>query len=489
MRDDEIRRLLTEANPWWRVAAANGDPVTAVRDHRLLRDRARYDLGYRSDVLADIAIAPISNALLILTGPRRVGKSVALLDLIAALCGRSDVDAFQVIHVPCDTLAARDLRRIFTLGRELTRSVDRNGLRPRVWLLDEVSAVAGWTAIVKGARDGTEVGDDTVVITGSRWREGEDVEGNLLAGRAGSTGARRVRHLLPMTFRQFLSSTRPELARPAPVHPSDLHSADIPATLEQLRFDVDAYDLAWQHFLTCGGFPRAAAEHASTGAVSDDFIRDLAAWLRDDIRLDGPPESLPLLLDQLAARATSPLNIANTAERLGWTRTVTERRLNRLVAGFAGVWCRQHDDVGRTVTGSQAKLYLVDPILSWLPSRLRAGLATPDMTALTEQAIGVALARTIDDIDEGRWIAGDTIGYIRTGSGKEVDLGPVRVPSASGTRTTTPIEIKWVETGWRGEAKVLENKYHHGIIATKSILDLSHPTWAVPAPFVALLLA
>jgi uncharacterized protein len=32
------------------------------------------------------------------------------------------------------------------------------------------------------------------------------------------------------------------------------------------------------------------------------------------------------------------------------------------------------------------------------------------MTRMTEMAIGVALARAIDDIEEARWVTGDTIG-------------------------------------------------------------------------------
>ena len=105
VRDDEIRRILTEANPWWRAAAAGHDPVDAVRSHRLIRDRARHDLGYRPSVLKDLATGPVGDSLVVLTGPRRVGKSVALLDLAAELCGRRDIQPFQVIHVPCDGMA------------------------------------------------------------------------------------------------------------------------------------------------------------------------------------------------------------------------------------------------------------------------------------------------------------------------------------------------------------------------------------------------
>jgi hypothetical protein len=51
-----------------------------------------------------------------------------------------------------------------------------------------------------------------------------------------------------------------------------------------------------------------------------------------------------------------------------------------------------------------------------------------------------------------------------------------------------PLECKWVDHGWRSEAKAINGKCSHGILATKSILDTTGDTWAVPAPLVALLL-
>lgn len=451
MRDDELRRILTEANPWWRAAVSGGDPVAWTTSHRLLRDRATHDLGYRSRVLDDIAVAPVRDLLVVLAGPRRIGKSVALLDAAASLCARRDVDPRQVLHVPCDGMRDRDLRRALTLGRELTRSVDAPASRVRVWLLDEVSAVIGWTAVLKAARDGTLFGDDTVVATGSRWVPGEDIVGSLLAGRAGTTEARRVRQLLPMSFRDFLAATRPELPRPDPLHPADLQSPPARASLEALQFEVDGYDLAWQDYLTCGGFPRAVAEHHRTGGVSTNYARDLAAWLRSDVDPDAAPESVPLLLAGLTRRAASPLNASSTAQALGYsTRQVFDRRLARLISTFAALECPQRKDSGALVPGSQAKVYLIDPLLAWLPSRLRAGLDVPDMTVLSEMALGVALARAIEELDEGRWVAGDAIGYVRTAAGNEVDFAPTVVPSASGFVPSIPLEK---QVGGRGVAQ------------------------------------
>ena len=51
----------------------------------MLLDRAEHDLGYRSSDLDDIATTPrIDDRLVVLTGPRRVGKSVALVDASVA---------------------------------------------------------------------------------------------------------------------------------------------------------------------------------------------------------------------------------------------------------------------------------------------------------------------------------------------------------------------------------------------------------------------
>jgi uncharacterized protein len=439
-------------------------------------------------VLADVANGPLTDRLVVLTGPRRVGKSVALLDAAVALCGRADIEPRQVIHIPCDEFKPQDLRRSLTLARELTKVVDRVEPRRRVWLLDEVTVVDGWTATLKSARDGTAFGDDTVVITGSRWSDSGDIEGHLLAGRAGTSPGRRIRHLHPMNFRAFVTSSRPTLALPAAVHPSALQSGAVARTLEELAFDLDAYDLAWQDYLTAGGFPRAVFEHVTSGLVSDTYVRDLAGWLRRDLQHDTPVDSLALLLDTLAFRSSSPLNVARTAQHLGYSADVFRRRLGRLVSSFAAIWCPQRHDNGRMVAGAQSKLYLTDPILAWLPSRLRTGCTDPDFTTLTEAALAVALARSVDDLDEGRWAANDTIGYGRTTSSNEIDLAPLTVPTTAGQATTTPIESKWVGSGWRAEARVLEAKHARGVVATKSILDLDHPTWAVPAPLVALLL-
>lgn len=486
MRDDEIRGRLREQNPWWRTRATAQSADAWRADDPVLRARARWDLGYRSELLDDVVETPGTDLLVILRGPRRVGKSVLLRDTAARLCQRPDFDPLRLIFFACDGMNARDLRRAILLGQASTRAAEPE---TRIWLLDEVAGIRGWTETLKYLRDTTNFGGDTVVCTGSSWDPQAEVERDLLAGRAGTGPGRRERTLFPMSYREFVSATRQDIPLPPRTSPGDLQRPQVAEVAAELEPFVTELDLSWQDYLTCGGFPRAVAEHHRSGVVSEPFLADLSSWLHRDVDAEGPPDSVPLLLADLHRRSAAPLNRRDTAATLGYPNpSAFERRLDRLTTAFATLWCPQVDERGRRVAGAQSKVYLADPLLAWLPPARRSGISDPDMTVLSEAAIAVALARSVDRSDPGRWSTQDAIGYLKTTAGGEIDLAPVPFRTASGTGQTTPIESKWVSAGWRREARAIESKYAAGILATKDVLDLAYPAWALPAPLVALLL-
>ena len=133
-------------------------------------------------------------------------------------------------------------------------------------------------------------------------------------------------------------------------HPGNSSRSRWPNLTATLDLFVDDLDLAWQSYLTSGGFPRAVAEHHRTGAVSDAFINDLVAWLHREVDPDVPAESVALLLDGLERRSSSPLSRASAASDLGYAnRPLFDRRVERLVTNFAALWCPQIDDKGRRV--------------------------------------------------------------------------------------------------------------------------------------------
>ncbi len=54
VRSDELRTQFRGAKPWWQAAATRTSPRASESSHRLLNSRQRSDLGYRSDILADV---------------------------------------------------------------------------------------------------------------------------------------------------------------------------------------------------------------------------------------------------------------------------------------------------------------------------------------------------------------------------------------------------------------------------------------------------
>ncbi|MGH3925805.1 MAG: hypothetical protein ACRDTT_23585, partial [Pseudonocardiaceae bacterium] len=328
-----------------------------------------------------------------------------------------------------------------------------------------------------------------VVCTGSSWNSDAALERDLLAGRAGTDSVRRTRLLLPMRFRDALAATGRAVPLPAPVPPWDLQNSFAREASTECELFVDEFDLAWQAYLSSGGFPRAVAEYHRTGRVSDAFCTDLMSWLHRDVDPDTAEDSVPRLLSGLADRSTSPLNRTASAQALGYaTRQAFDTRLNRLTTTFAGVWSHQVDDSGRRVLGTQSKFYLADPLLAWLGPRLRSGVAEPDFAQLTENALAVALGAAVENHQVGRWLTQDVLGYLRSGSGNEIDFAPLPLPTSAGEARTTPLESKWVSQGWRAASRGIGQKLGYGIAATKSVLDLGQRVWAILAPVVALVL-
>jgi uncharacterized protein len=479
MRDDQIRQLLRERNPWWTAGVRHSDPTEWARHDSTLLAAESSTITYDPAVVADLA-PPM---LLVLRGPRRVGKSVAAKRLIEDLCRNGGVEqANRTIYFSVDGWRAQDLRRAFTMGVELTPL----STGPRTWIVDEISAVDGWQDIIKELRDNTPIAHDALLVTGSSARDLGDAR-TALAGRTRATNPFRL--LLPMSFREYIDACAPgSIGRPPTLTPDLLQTpaaADVVRSLSPLIGDLD---LAWQRYLEVGGFPRAVSDSRAIGAVSDEFVNDLLGWLAGEIEPDGPMESIPELLAAIGRRLSSPLDVSGLAEDVRSTRRRISVRLDRMSRGLAAVWCRQADDDGRDVPGAASKLYLIDPLLARLPALSDPSFALPDATKLNELVVGMELAKAIHRIHQDRLVEQRSIRYLRTGGGREVDFGPVRIRVGGHEVATSPIESKWVSANWRSESLVMRGRFHRGIVATKDIVDLSDEVWAIPSPIVALLL-
>lgn len=471
MKPGDVAQRLTTGNPWWR------DPTEWVARDVQLRAAATAGFTYEPNTLSSVP----HGALVLLRGPRRVGKSVELKRFAeATLAGGAAPRA--VIHAAVDGWRASDLRSLVEVGKRMTPAACDH----RWWLIDEVSSVAGWEAEIKNLRDNDpEFSTDTVVLTGSSARDLTRATSNL-AGRRGPV-TRPDRTLLPMGFRSFadvMLRSRGQAGPDTPrVPPMELRSPAAATVFDALLPWENELTAWWEVYLQVGGFPQAVAAH-----VRGDDLGPVVQALFDVVQRDAfgaadlsEPQA-GALLARLSENLSSPVNVTTIAHDVGVSSDTAARRLNDLVAAYVLWPCHVADNL-RPKLGAQAKRYFIDPLHARLAHERNASHASPDNTQLTEQQLGVALLRATESTSPGGHASFDRVLYERTPTRKEIDfVGPGLSPVA--------IEGKYTDTGtWVGESATVNASPYAGVLATRSVLDTSATTsdraWAVPAAFLA----
>ncbi len=128
---------------------------------------------------------------------------------------------------------------------------------------------------------------------------------------------------------------------------------------------------------------------------------------------------------------------------------------------------------------AQRKFYFSDPLLARLAHLVDDGHPAPDESVLTEQQVGMAIARAIERERPGAFASCSEIRYWRNdNTGAEVDF--------VGTRVGLGIEGRYVDAGWRGAIRALLARGVGGICVTRSIPGFGHAdAIAVPAGLFA----
>ncbi len=329
--------MLRAANPWW----SRRRRASWVLDDPELVQRARHPWAPATSAarteLADLGHRPLPRTVTLVVGPRGVGKTTAVKDVVAHLVADPAVDPRCVVLVPA---LRRDDERWVTLldGDALTtvlRAPTRAGAPacdgPRVLVVDEVGTVTGWpAALATACTRGDQVIATTSVLDPADLAA---LEGALPEGSV------RVRHLRPSSLAEIL------LASPAGAT-GDVRTA----------------------YLRHGGLPRAVAEHRALGDVSTGFVHDLVDGLRHDVCRGDDRHAVDVLLSALCATTDRFVEPAALAAALGLAPAEVTGLLRRLEQAHV----------------LDPHRGLVDPLLHRLPSLVAPGshtAPTPDHIA------------------------------------------------------------------------------------------------------------
>jgi uncharacterized protein len=466
VNDGQLRRLLLEHSPW---RARTG----WERDDPDLRAASRLGLDYAPAPLAGIE----PPGLYVLRGPRRVGKSLELKRTVARLI-QQGVDPKTIFYCACDGLSAQDLRRLVATGHNAARTVGG----PRWWLLDEVTAVRGWSATVKQLRDqNTQFREGCVVLTGSSARDLREATKDLADRRGGVPDSDRL--LLPMGFRGFCDALgRFEQTPRTRVRPRDFLTPAAEQAVQELEPWSVALDDAWQLYLTHGGFPRAVGAFVRDGAVEPGFLDGLWEVIAGDaIRATSMSEAeVATLLARLAANLGSPVNATAIAADVGLRDgDRVNDRIDDLVTAFLA-WRCHREKGSRPNPAAQRKVYFVDPLIAQLAHLRNEAFPAPDPSFLNEQQIGLQLARAVALNRAAAFVESDGVMYERTATGSEIDFVG---PALGG-----PFECKYEDKPWRRSAQTMRARHGRGVVVTRmpfSVGERDEPLWAIPAGIVA----
>ncbi|HKO06269.1 MAG TPA: ATP-binding protein [Alphaproteobacteria bacterium] len=427
----EVKKRLAFDNPWWEGGAID----------QALRNWPERD--YLHTFVSLVTSTSINRAILLL-GPRRVGKTVMILQTIQRLINAGTKPS-EILYVSVDTPVYFGWRldQLLRLFQELH---DHERTKRVYVFFDEIQYHKGWEIHLKSLVDS---------FPAIRFAASGSAAAALRL-KSRESGAGRFTDLLlpPLTFAEF-TDFRGSTERANPV-PSDL-----------TKLDIDLLNAEFLAYLNFGGFPEAVFSEL----IQQHLHQHVGADIIDKVLLKDLPnlygiqdtQDLNRLFTTLAYNTGSEISISDLASRAGIAKNTLSRYIEYLEAAFLIRRVHRIDENARRFKrASHFKVYLTNPCV-------RSALFGPI------DADDDAMGRMAETAFVSQLSFAENIHYARWKNG-EVDF--VILNSATQTPERA-IEIKWSDRvrTQRGENRSLRffmrrhESLKDAVICTRSYLD------------------
>ncbi|MYB89171.1 MAG: ATP-binding protein, partial [Proteobacteria bacterium] len=330
----DILKSLKRDNTWWL------DGRAALPSD--LRKRAYFEPFVKVALNWDV------NRSVVLMGPRRVGKTVMLKQLVEyALSGGFPAGQLFMVSLDTPLYSGMALERLLQLFEK--QSLHDPGSR-RVMIFDEIQYLKDWEVHLKALTD--RYPDTRFIVSGSAAA--------ALRLKSLESGAGRFTEffLPPLTFAEFLDfkGIEDDLIMPRPVEQR---------TRYETR-DIHRLNREFIEYLNYGGYPEAVLNEY----IQQDVTRYLGRDIIDKVLLRDLPslygihnvQELNRLFSTIAYHSGQEINLQNLATSSGVGKNTISRYLEYLEAAFLIVRVRRVDDSGKTFQRNRNfKVYLINP--------------------------------------------------------------------------------------------------------------------------------
>lgn len=398
--EHDIRLRIARDNAWWQ-------PDTQIVEWSYRR-RTYFES------FANLALDPTIRRAAVLLGPRRVGKTVLIKQLVEEAIARG-YDRTRILYASIDTPIYSGLRL------EQFVAMLPPGDAPALVVFDEIQYLKEWERHLKDLVDSYP--DTKFVATGSAAA--------ALRLKSRESGAGRFSEFMlpPLTFHEFLCFIErdTELVE-------DAGNGDY-------RFrDIASLNAAFIDYLNHGGYPEAVLNPAIR-SDPDQFVRN---DIIDKVLLKDLPalygindiQELNRLFSFLAYNAGNEANLEGISRESGLTKPTIKRYIEYLESAFLILKVQTVDQNGRTMQRERNfKVYLNNP-------SMRAALFAP-VSADDPALIGrLAESAIYSQWQHSRWSR--NLRYARWREG-EVDI----VYLGADTKPLWAVELKWSDRAIR----------------------------------------
>lgn len=282
---------LMDQNPWWRK------PEDILQDKRIVtlskssvcwvpRIKHTFDLG--------------TDAVYTLRGPRQVGKTTLIKDMIRDLINQN-VPPRNIFYFTCDLIDnPKALADTISAYLDLVRP-DKS---QRAYLfIDEVSSVKDWQKAIKFLADKDSLTLTTLILTGSHTLDIKKAS-EKLPGRRGEAKDLLDNVMLPMKFAEYAETLSKDVKDTIKEHRMlswenrkaalmELLNGEIPQDIKELSFLSKDLQKLFQNYLLTGGIARVTDEYLKHNEISENIYKtyvdvvlgDLAKWGKRDTYL------------------------------------------------------------------------------------------------------------------------------------------------------------------------------------------------------------